>query len=201
MNDSPSATKPDPTTWVDAHGDVLYRFALLRVKDPDVAQDLVQDTLVSALEGLERFKGGSSVRTWLIGILKHKIIDYFRKSAREIVSTDLDGLEGETDDETFNRWGQWRRSPSKWLDTPDNLMENKEFWGVFVRCLDGLTPTFRRAFSLREMDGLKSDEICKILGVTATNLWVILHRARGKLRNCLDDNWFRESRPEHGSPR
>jgi RNA polymerase sigma-70 factor (ECF subfamily) len=201
MNDSPSTSKPDPSTWVDTHGDVLYRFALLRVKDPHVAEDLVQETFISALEGLDAFRGSSSVRTWLVGILKHKIIDHFRRNAREIVSTDLTALDGETDDETFNRWEQWRHPPSSWREAPDNLLEDKEFWKVFVKCLDGLPESFRRAFALREMDGLNTEEVCKILGVTATNLWVLLHRARGKLRNCLDDNWFREKKPGMKDPR
>ena len=198
---SETKDKPDPTTWVDAHGDVLYRYALLRVKDTHVAEDLVQETFISALEGLAAFKGGSSVRTWLVGILKHKILDYFRRSTREIVSSDLTALEGETEDETFNRLEQWRHAPSSWKDSPDKLLENKEFWKVFVHCLDGLPESFRRAFALRELDGLGTEETRKILGVTSTNLWVMLHRARAKLRNCLDDNWFcQKIRKKRGRP-
>jgi len=188
----PHVNRPDPSTWVDTHGDALYRFALLRVKDTHVAEDLVQDTFVSALEGLDAFKGHSAVRTWLIGILKHKILDYFRRNTREIATADLGAIEEESEDETFNRLEQWRHAPGSWKDTPDNLLENKEFWKVFVRCMEGLPESFRRAFALREMDGLATEEACKILGVTATNLWVMLHRARAKLRNCLDDNWFGE---------
>jgi len=190
MSDTPNKT--DPATWVDSHGDALFRYALLRVKDRHVAEDLVQETFISALEGLSAFKGGSSVRTWLVGILKHKILDYFRRNTREIASADLAALEGETEDETFNRLEQWRQAPSSWKDTPDKLLENKEFWKVFVRCLEGMPESFRRAFALRELDGLGTEDTCKILGITSTNLWVMLHRARAKLRNCLDDNWFRE---------
>jgi RNA polymerase sigma-70 factor (ECF subfamily) len=199
MNETSRQT--DPATWVDAHGNVLYRYALLRVKDTHVAEDLVQETFISALEGLAAFKGGSSVRTWLVGILKHKILDYFRRNTREIASADLTALEGETEDETFNRLEQWRHAPSSWQDSPDKLLENKEFWNVFVRCLEGLPESFRRAFTLRELDGLETEEACKILGITSTNLWVMLHRARAKLRNCLDDNWFREkTRGTRGRP-
>jgi RNA polymerase sigma-70 factor (ECF subfamily) len=194
MNDSLSTFKPSPSTWVDDHGDVLYRFALLRVRDPHVAEDLVQETFISALQGLQEYRGDSSERTWLVGILKHKVLDHFRKNSREIVSSDLSALTDDTEDETFNRWEQWRRPPSSWRESPDNLLEKKEFWRVFVGCLDGLPESFRRAFALRELDGLGTDEVCKILDVTATNLWVMLHRARARLRNCLDDNWFREKR-------
>ncbi len=193
MSETPR-TELDPSTWVDAHGDVLFRFALLRVKDAHVAEDLVQETFISALEGLKAFKGESSVRTWLVGILKHKILDHFRRSSREIVSADLSSLENETEDETFNRLEQWRKPPSAWNDSPDNLLENKEFWNTFVKCMEGMPESFRRAFALREMDGLGTEEICKILGVTATNLWVMLHRARGRLRDCLDNAWFRDKR-------
>lgn len=187
---SPHDAAQDPSTWVDRHGDVLYRFAVLRVEDPHVAEDLVQETFISALRGIDRFKGGSAVRTWLIGILKHKIVDHFRKTSREVASADLTLLEDESQGEAVNRLADARRQPRQWRDTPDNLMESKEFWGAFTSCLDGLPPTFRRAFTLREMDGFGTAEICKILDVTATNLWVILHRARGKLRECLDATWF-----------
>lgn len=183
--------KQDPTTWVEEHGDALYRFAILRVKDTNVAEDLVQETFLAALRGIDGFKGGSSLRTWLVGILKHKIIDHFRKGTPEILSSDLATMEEETEAERLDRADQRRKTPSVWRGDPDNLLENKEFWGVFVSCLDGLPETHRRAFSLREIDGVKGEEICKILNITSTNLWVILHRARGKLRKCLDNNWFK----------
>jgi len=186
---SSNREKYDPNLWVDEHGDALYRFALLRVKDPGVAEDLVQETLFSALKGIDRFKGGSSLRTWLVGILKHKIIDHFRRNRPEILTSDLSLMEGETEEERLER-GAVRPEWKEWRDVPSNLMENKEFWGVFSACLDGLPENHRRAFSLREIDGIKGDEICKILDITSTNLWVILHRARGKLRSCLEANWF-----------
>jgi len=183
--------KHDPSTWVDEHGDALFRFAILRVKDPNVAEDLVQETFLSALKGIDGFRGGSSLRTWMVGILKHKIIDYFRKGKPEILASDLATMENETESDRLDRSDQRRKSPTVWHGDPDKLLENKDFWGVFVACLDGLPETHRRAFAMREIDGIKGDEICKILNITSTNLWVILHRARGKLRNCLNANWFK----------
>jgi len=180
----------DPSTWVEEHGDALFRFAMLRVKDPNIAEDLVQETFLSALKGIDRFKGGSSLRTWLVGILKHKIIDSFRRNKPEILAGDIAGMENESEEELLERVGQPSHKLTMWRETPDNLLSDKEFWGVFSGCLDGLPEAHRRAFALRELDGYKGDEICKILDITSTNLWVMLHRARGRLRECLDAKWF-----------
>jgi len=181
-------TKIDPEKWVDRHGDILYRFALLRVGDPSVAEDLVQESLCAAYEARERFSGRSSERTWLVGILKHKIADHFRRGAREIVVSDgFERAAGEEGD-AFDERGRWRTPPVEWGGSPEDLVENHEFWEVFHHCLDGLSEGLRRVFSLRELDGLESGEVCKVLGITPTNLWVGLHRARNGLRKCLERN-------------
>ncbi len=187
MSEPVDNKKHDPTEWVDEHGDALFGFALLRVKDPEVAEDLVQETFLSALKGIDRFKGRSPLRTWLVGILKHKIIDHFRKGKPEVLAGDMTMYENETEADRLYRYGA---PDPHWLGGPDKLLENKEFWDVLVKSLDSLPETHRRAFSLREIDGIKGDEICKILDITSTNLWTILHRARGKLRSCLDASWF-----------
>ena len=174
----------DTSRWVDDHGDALYRFALLRVKDPELAGDLVQDTFLSALKGVDGFRGGSTVRTWLIGILKHKIIDHYRRNKIEIRASDM------ATDSEGNDMDHADRLTAKWSEAPSQLVENKEFWAAFTSCLSGLPEAHRRAFSMREFDGLSGEEICKVLGVTPSNLWVMLHRARTKLRRCLELNWF-----------
>ena len=186
----------DPARWPDDHGDVLYRFALLRVKDPSVAEDLVQETFLAALKGIDSFRGGSSLRTWLVGILKHKIIDHFRRNRPEILAGDLATMDNETEEERLER-GAIRDAAAAWKVSPEALVHDREFWDVFARCLEGLPEAHRRAFTLREIDGVKGEEICKILDITSTNLWVILHRARNRLRKCLDRNWFRD-RPQTG---
>jgi RNA polymerase sigma-70 factor (ECF subfamily) len=175
---------PDSSRWAEEHGDALYRYALLRVSDPDLAGDLVQDTFLSALKGVENFRGGSTVRTWLVGILKHKIIDHYRRNKTEVLATDA-ALGNEDDD-----LDHVDRASDRWSEAPSQLVENREFWATFTSCLEGLPEAHRRAFSLREFDGLPGEEICKILDVTPSNLWVMLHRARAKLRRCLEINWF-----------
>lgn len=169
----------DPGSWLRDHGDYLYRYALFRARDPHQAEDLVQDTLLAAIRARERFKGDSSVRTWLTGILNHKYLDQLRKQVRERVeeNSTLDRAEPEAE-------------PSSWNADPAALLERKEFRETFHDCLTRLNRRMFEAYSLREIDNLETDIICNQLGVTATNLRVTLHRAREQLRICLEKNWF-----------
>jgi RNA polymerase sigma-70 factor (ECF subfamily) len=181
-----SPTKPED--WVALHGDVLFRFAITRVKDPGVAEDLVQETFLAALKGRESFSGKSSERTWLVGILKHKISDHFRNASREQPVEDPQVYIDPED--PFDESGRWKVGPGKWGGSPAKAMEDKEFWGVFGRCLEDLPERLRQVFSLRELDGVEGSQVCKVLSISSTNLWVILHRARTQLRKCLELNWF-----------
>ena len=113
------ASNHDPSNWVEEHGDALFRFALLRVKDASIAEDLVQETFLSALKGIERFKGKSSLRTWLVGILKHKIIDHFRRNRPEILTSDLTTMENETEEERLER-SAIRDRAKEWNAMPSN---------------------------------------------------------------------------------
>jgi RNA polymerase sigma-70 factor (ECF subfamily) len=180
---------PDPAQWVDDHGDALYRYALLRVKEVDAAEDLVQETFLAALRAREQFAGASSVRTWLVGILKHKIVDHLRRQSREQpVSSSVPA--GGSWEELFDAKGGWYVKPSEWAEDPSAVLEKQEFWETFRRCLSRLPPRLGQAFALREMDELRSDEVCQVLNVSASNLWVMLHRARMQLWRCLESNWF-----------
>lgn len=187
---SAGKTSRDPADWVDLHGDALYRYAILRVEDQHLAEDLVQETFLSALRAIDRFEGRSSLRTWLIGILKRKIIDHFRKNTIEIPEADLAVWEEEDDREYFDKEGHWKRTLRDWKESPEELIESVEFWDTFQSCLSKLPEAHRRAFTLRELDGYQREEICEILSITPSNMWVLMHRARAKLRKCLDAAWF-----------
>ncbi len=183
----------DPQAWVDLHGDALFRFAVARLGDRDLAEETVQETFLAALEARDRFTAASSERTWLIAILKHKVVDRIRRSAREERAT-----ETAADDEAmaalFDR-GYWRSRPSVWPRDPQATIENREFLEALTRCLARLPEALGHVIRLREADRIETTELCDILGITPTNLGTLLHRARARLRRCLDKTWFgREGR-------
>ena len=178
-----------PEQWVDLHGDALFRFALLRVRDAHLAEELVQETFCAALQAQEKYSGLSSERTWLIGILKHKVIDNFRRMSRERPHDDPDLCEA-VEEDFFDAKGRWRVQPGDWSTSPDEALERKEFWEVLQSCMERLPDRLRQVFALREVDGTDSGEICKVLGISSTNLWVMMHRARVQLRQCLENHWF-----------
>ena len=177
--------------WVDLYGDALFSYALKFIPQKDVAQNLVQETFLAALKNQSSFKGNSSEKTWFIGILKNKIIDYLRLKYRETPASQLVKEDMHIED-FFDKadTGHLKKEPGNWEFNPSSLIENKEFWGSFNDCLEKLPEKTAQAFSLREIDAMDSKEVCKVLGITSTNLWVILHRARLQLRQCLETNWF-----------
>lgn len=176
---------------IDAHRRYLLRIARLQLRDGDLAEDVVQETLVAALSARQSFSGRSTLRTWLTGILKHKIVDAIRqKSRRPLLAASLDE-EADLDgfDPMFTDTGAWQAPPADWGD-PENALSRQEFMEVLNQCLERLPPATARVFTMREILELESDEICKELTITANNLWVILYRARMSLRQCLEQNWF-----------
>jgi len=186
---------PDAGVWLDQHGDYLFKYAVFRLRDTSAAEDVVQETLLAALKAYEEFEGRGSERTWLVGILKHKIADHFRRQNREApMGREQD--DGPEHAEFFTRTDGWDHhwsdhyAPTDWHATPAQLIERKEFWRVFGDCLTPLPQRTASAFTLREVDGLTSEEICELLSISVSNLWVMLHRARLHLRNCLERNWF-----------
>jgi RNA polymerase sigma-70 factor (ECF subfamily) len=188
-------TRTNPEVWIDEHGDYLFRFAMTRIRDRNLAEDLVQETLLSALRSIQSFEGQSSERTWLVSILKHKIFDHFRKSSKEQRIEDVESLHYEKENlfRTTGEWvGHWTEegAPIEWKATPDTLFENKRFWSAISGCLEGLPERTGQVFVLRELDGLSTEEICSSLNISTSNLWVMLHRARMQLRRCLEVKFF-----------
>ncbi len=191
MNEQPErlGQTSNPEKWVDEHGDYLFRYALVRLRDKEIAEDVVQETFLAALQGREKFKGEASEKTWLVGILKHKIIDHFRKIGRESPMTDLLFTAG-PEEGFFDLKGKWKVAPASWADDPKEILEKKEFWKKLDDCLLGLPSRLAQVFSLRELEGVESEQICNLLKISATNLGVILYRARMQLIRCLETNWF-----------
>jgi RNA polymerase sigma-70 factor (ECF subfamily) len=184
-----AARSLDPEGWVEQHGDVLFRYALLRLSSPDAAENVVQETFLAALKSQASFSGRSSERTWLVGILKHKIIDQFRKHSRETAVEDIDTVTPE-EDELFDERGKWKVGPQLWRASPDAAVETAQLWSVLEACMEALPERLAAVFSLREMDELDTQEICKILQVTPTNVGVMIHRARLRLRGCLEQGGY-----------
>ena len=169
---------------------VLVRFAVLQLRNETLAEDVVQDALIAVLEKPDRFAGQSSLRTYVTGILKHKIVDVMRASRREF---QIEAGEGQSDadviDALFKPDGHTIDTPRQWGD-PDATLEQKDFFHVLELCLDKLPERTARIFMMREWLELDTGEICKELGISTSNAWVMLYRARVQLRECLDLNWF-----------
>jgi RNA polymerase sigma-70 factor, ECF subfamily len=192
-------------SWLDEHGDYLYSYARSRGADTHLAEDLVQDTLLAAMQAQRRFEHASSVRTWLTSILRHKLIDNLRReSARHPTAAGEDELERFVDSQ-FHRRGKWRVLPGRWggvgssvgggvtgvSDDPTTSAECEELRRALAYCMEKLPPRPAEVIDLSERGGLNLEQISKVLGVTTTNAGVLLHRARLALRRCLELKWFR----------
>ncbi len=178
----------------------MLRFAQMQLRDAGSAEDMVQEALLAAMSSEQAFSGRSALKTWIFAILRNKIVDHIRRNAREISRSDL-GVEDDDGDDgmdaMFNRkmmWssGYWNHGdgPDTWSD-PDEALSQKQFWTIFDACVNHLPEKLARIYMMREMLELETDEICRELGISTNNCWVILHRARLGLRECLEDNWFK----------
>ena len=179
---------------IESHRGYLLRYALSQLRDLQLAEEAVQEALLAALEGIGRFDGRSTLRTWLTSILRFKVIDLQRRLVAERAQVDIDAerLVDEHEswlDEMFDETGHWRAPPQAWND-PEAALEQRRFWEAFEKCLGGLPATASRVFFKREVLGEETETICKEEGITPSNCWVILHRARLQLRACLEIGWF-----------
>ena len=171
-------------TRVEGERAYLLRYATLQLRDAHAAEDAVQETLLAALAGEAGFAGRSNLRTWLTGILKHKIVDTIRRDGRESPLASEDEFEA-----LFDERGHWIEMPLAWPD-PDASLTQKQFFAALEECLAKLPAKTSQAFMMREHMGFETGDICKELAITPTHCWVLLHRARLALRLCLEGNWF-----------
>jgi RNA polymerase sigma-70 factor (ECF subfamily) len=179
----------NPHTWVKAHADYLYAFAIKRIADEDLAKDLVQDTFLAALQKVNAFEGKSSERTWLTAILKNKIVDVYRKKSAIIVSSDITDAERQQQD-FFEENGHWslKHRPVE-IGIEEQYLENKEFNQVLKKCMEKLPALWLSVFTMKHIDDEASERICAELKVSAQNFWVLIHRTKLNLRACLQKNW------------
>jgi len=167
----------------------LLRFARLQLRNDAWAEDVVAETMLAAIEKPQNFAGRSSLRTWLVGILKFKIIDCLRANSREVASSINTDEDAELEDLLFAPDGHFRGDACDWPN-PEQTLNSKQFLEVLDVCINQMPPTMGRVFLMREWMEFSTDEICKELKITSSNTWVLLHRARLRLRECLQLKWF-----------
>lgn len=173
-------------SWLRDHGDMMFAYALRRLSNADDAEDAVQDALIAAMKNVGTFQGVSTERTWLVGILRHKVLDLIRLRAKARLAQSLD--DAHIDRQFVD--GYWANRQSSWQELPDSDLQRQELRAILERAIDDLPPTMRTAFCLREIDQLDAKEICKVMNITPTNLWTLIHRARLQLRRSLTVDWF-----------
>ena len=188
MNQSNPSNILFPDKWVDNYADYLFNYAIARVNNSNIAKDLVQETFFAGLKSAKNFQGKSTERTWLVSILKRKIIDHYRKinskkGQAEVRMNFYDNGENE---------GSWieERVPQSWNNEAEKTIENRELKSQLDLCIDSLPEKYAMVFRMKTIQEFETEEICKELDITPSNLWVIIHRARTQLRNCMEKNWF-----------
>lgn len=192
---SDSATiAANPEFWVDEYGDYLYRYAFSRLRDTNAAEEVVQETFLSGIRFQQKFTGAGTERAWLLGILKRKIVDHVRRRSRY----DRDGVSDDSSDPSaalFNHQGNWRDGSFPAL--PDDQVASLELWDVVKDCLKNIPTGQADVFVLSVMEEMGADEICKELGISQSNLWVRLHRARLALAKCVGSKWHVDQKVEN----
>ena len=188
MNQTNKDNTLSPDKWVDDYADYLFNYAVTRVNDSNIAKDLVQETFFAGLKSAKNFQGKSTERTWLVSILKRKVIDYYRKinsnkGKAEVRMNFYDNGENE---------GNWieERVPKSWDNEAEKTIENEELKSQLDQCINNLPEKYAMVFRMKTIQEFETEEICKELNITPSNLWVIIHRARTQLRNCMEKNWF-----------
>ncbi len=173
--------------WVASYTEELYNWAYYKTSSKELAEDLVQETFLVAAEKINNFKGDSSPKTWLFSILNHKIIDTYRKKFKQPVN-----IEGNLISTFFEDTGEWQsdKKPTEWTDGNEKLLDDEDFRLILNNCLDALPEKWSLSVRFKYLSEKNSEEICQELGISTTNYWQIVHRAKLQLRNCITKNWF-----------
>jgi len=180
--------KINPDKWIDLYADYLFNYTITRVNDKNIAQDIVQDTFYAGLKSMKNFKGEASERTWLISILKRKIIDYYRKINSKKGKAEV-RIHYNVDSDSQGDWLEEQVADSLEINAEDKMV-NEELGLAILNCLNKLPEKQAKVFNLKTIKGYDTEFICNELEITPSNLWVIIHRARTALANCLEKNWF-----------
>ena len=183
------------SSWVETYSDKMYSWALYKTNSKETAEDLVQETFMIAFKSFEKFEGKSNPKTWLFGILNHKIADHFRKVYHQVVVNESDRNTGRDNflDTFFDADGSWikEQRPHSWPEDT-HLLDNTEFVKTLQACMNQLPENWSATIHLKYLEEKKGTQICQELQITATNLWQILHRAKLQLRKCLEIHWFKK---------
>lgn len=184
---STSTNLIDPTKWVDKYSNYLFNYTIVRVNDREVANDIISETFLAGLKSMKNFKGEATERTWLISILKRKIIDYYRK-----INSRKGRAEVKINYSDESNEGDWleEMAPDRFDKTAEDNMENEELGLAILDCMENLTEKQARIFKMKTIEGFETEAICNEFDITPSNLWVIIHRARTTLAECLEKNWF-----------
>ena len=184
-------TTLNPGQWVEEYASILFKFTVSRIGDGDTAKDLVQDTFLSALKNTGTFRGEVSEKNWLFAILKNKIIDHYRGKAKSHVTSLHEHLEKESD--YFDEYGDWQQSarPQHWAVDYSQDIEKKDFYAILEACKGKLNELQNIVFTMKYLDDIDSEDICKELNISSSNYWVLIHRAKLQIRHCLEKNWFK----------
>lgn len=183
----------NPKNWIHLYADYLLNYAYFRVRDKELAEDLMQDTFISALKSQKTYNGTANEKTWLTIILKNKIIDYYRSSLNKHAKL-TDSIDNNSNNDYFNgndtyHWFD-KKQPKEWNNT-EKTIESKEFNAALNNCMKKMPEKLAAVFTLKYIDDEATETICKEVGITSSNYWVMIHRAKLQLRECLENNWFK----------
>ncbi len=192
-----SSIQLNVSEWVKLYGDYLYNYCIYRVNHAEEAEDLVQDTFLSAIKAKDSFRGDCSEKTWLLTILKRKIIDFYRKKSIQSIQQSINSEQIATGYEEYfirdgKHEGHWSSlgKPNNWSVSSSTLLETKEFYKVLQHCFSLMPEKWSSVFKMKIIEEMETELICKELNLNASNYWVIMHRAKLQLRKCMALNWY-----------